>query len=234
MNCEALGPRLNAVTERLTPGAAFTLNGSCFGARGEIELSGAFAAHGNTLRLPAVRWSDSAVQIIVPMLSGVRDQTITVVVTRADGKRSLAQPLSFIAARTQVTVPADKWTPRASFEDERIAEASEVRLLPMLAPDIQPNAPATRQLEASVMISDACALEEVNATPRAGRVESIEGWDAPGPPHRGAVRVQVAPACATTVSSYAFGFYSRTSARQACRFAVDLSATASCPVGIAP
>jgi hypothetical protein len=233
VNCEALGPRVNAISGRVTAGGTFTLNGTCFGPRGQIELRGEFAARGSALQLSPTRWSASSVEFLVPPLTGVRDQTITVAVTSGNGKRSLEQTAAFVAAREVLVVPREKWAPKATFEDAFGSEASEHRVLQIEAPGVTlPD--ATRRFEARVAVSPACALEEVNATSRAGAVQAIEGWEAPGPVHLGAVRVQVAPTCATTVSSYTFVGIAGTSARQVCSYAVDLSATASCPVGIAP
>jgi hypothetical protein len=231
IDCVSQQPNLAPPQGKLVPGTSVRLTGTCFGGRGTVEVQGDFAGR-DTLRLSPTSWTTGAIDFLLPQLSGVRDQAVTVSVVRADGKRSLARTMPFLAQRHSVQVPAHMWTPAAHLERTITGEGAAFDLGG--APSAGEVNRPTFSLPASVAIAPHCALEGISATSRSGRIEAIEGWDQPGPAHLGSVSVRGKPMCTARVDQYEFVVAGYTEASVVCTLAVDLSATASCPAGLSP
>jgi len=231
VDCVSQQPHLVQPRERLTPGSSFKLEGTCFGGRGVIEVQGDFGRR-DTLELAPTNWTAARIDFLFPQLSGVHDQAVTVSVVRADGKRSIARVMPFVAERHLVQVPAEKWTPTASLEHTESVDFSGVDIGG--APGVYYGQLAPLSLAASVAVSPLCALEGVSAISRSGSIDALEGWDRPGPPHLGSVTVKGKPICVTKVDKYEFVLAGYSEAKEVCTMAVDLSATASCPAGLSP
>lgn len=238
MDCGRFGPMLNNTGGRLTPGETLTLHGSCFGTRrGTVEMHGHFGSPGASVRLSVMRWNENAIDVRATHMEGVHDQKVTVAVVRADGERSLDREVTFTALRDRVAVPAERWSPGATFERSAVFDATAVNINvgsgATIGSDRLPaSGPVT--FDAGVRITPGCALDEVGVIPRIGTLQSVDGWDVAGPAHEGAVRVQAMPVCKTRIYKHDMAFIVAGSGKKACSVALDVRAWAFCPRGIAP
>jgi hypothetical protein len=224
--CKTHPAEITRVRGVVTPNNRFTIDGVCFGTQaGNVEAIGQFP--GGKMRLAFESWNDSQIVAFMPAVSGAADHSMAVTVQRADQARSPAAQAQFIAARQQVPVPPGFWSQNPNFVAIEVAEGGGDIFQGYLvfgAGSPQRSTPFT------VRVNPACALDSAAWSSRTGRVDAFNGWDNPGPPNIANVDVVWTPRCVTQTTNYIFA----SSSQRVCSVEFALSATASCPVGLAP
>jgi hypothetical protein len=221
MDCETREPRVHFVRGAISAGRQFTVEGSCLGDSGSLELIGQFA--GGSLVPKIELWGPAAIVASIPKLQGVPDHPVALSVLREpDHKRSDAKKFAYVAEREIVEVPADNITPAPLFKDTlKKMEWGEWKRTNKVKPP-----PVVYQ----VRKNPACALDRTEAVARIGTVLSVEESD-PVPSQPAQVTVQWNWHCKYDVKTYLVG---GTRTDWDCNIDYQVRAWASCPVGIAP
>lgn len=177
MDCIRNWPRISNIQGRITPGAPFTINGTCFGSeRGYVEIIGRF--EGGKLTPPFQGWNDNAIVVLMPDLTAILDHTIQISVRRAgDGKQSAAKQGRFVVARDEVEVPDDLWKPSAHLSE---TSGTNGRLGNV--------SPSTFK----IAVNPACTLTDLDVPASAGAIIAVTGWPT-GPSSEATVEVRWGP-----------------------------------------
>ncbi|HKE45654.1 MAG TPA: hypothetical protein VKB41_14080 [Steroidobacteraceae bacterium] len=223
-SCAELEPLIDRARSPAVSGAPFTLDGFCFGDRpGSVELIGQFP--GGVLRPSFQQWKDDQLIVVVPSLRGVPDQTTALTVVRADGKRSAARKLQFIAARERIEVPMHYWNPTGDFDQTVVTEDGGNIFSGFHATGIASQVAGNFNIH----VGQQCALDNLDVPATAGGVVSVTGFE-DGPPNQAAIVLTYAPSCTTKTFDYVIGNESTT----VCRVAFQLHTWANCPAGTTP
>jgi hypothetical protein len=218
-------PEISRVRGAVTPNGRFTIEGLCFGSQtGAVDAIGQFP--GGNMRLVFESWSDVEIKAFVPTVSGVPDHTVALTVVRFDKARSPAAQATFFATRAIVPVPDRYWTPDGDFFQMDIDQGGGNIFSGYKSWGA---GAASRSTPFMLTVNPACALDGASWSVSQGRIEAFNGWEN-GPPHQANVEVVWTPRCTTHTTNYVFA----SSSQRICSVGFKLSATASCPVGIAP
>lgn len=224
--CKTHPAEITRVQGAVTPNGRFKIQGICFGDTvGRVEAIGQFP--GGNMRLVFENWNATEISAFVPPVSGATDHTIALTVVRADNARSPAVQAQFIATRQQVPVPAGFWSQNPNFVAIQVDQGGGDIFSGFTV--FAPGSPQ-RATPFSLRINPACALDTAAWSSRTGRVDAFNGWDTPGPPNTANVNVVWTPRCVTQTSDYVFS----SDIQRVCSVEYTISATAQCPVGIAP
>jgi len=223
--CKTHPAEIVRVRGTVTPNGRFKIEGSCFGEQtGAVEAIGQFP--GGHMRLVFESWSDSEITAFVPPVSGATDHSISLTVVRLDKARSPAVQARFVATREVVAVPTRFWSPTNVFTGIEVDQGggdifSSFRVL---SAGVE-----ARATPFSLVVNPACNLESASWSSSVGRVDAFNGWEA-GPPNAANVQVVWTPRCVTQTTNYIVS----SSSQRICSVEFQLSAWASCPVGVAP
>lgn len=222
--CEESGPLIDRTRSPAESGSQFTVDGFCFGDRpGSVELIGQFP--GGVLRPAFQQWQDNQLVVAMPSLRGVPDQIASLTVVRADGTRSEAHRLKFIAARERIEVPMHYWNPTGDFDQTVVTEGGGN----IFSGFHSTGTGSTVAGNFNVRVSPQCALDNLEVPASAGGVLSVTGFES-GPANEAAIVLTYAPICTTRTFEYVVGNESHT----VCRIAFQLHTWANCPAGTTP
>jgi hypothetical protein len=132
----------------------------------------------------------------------------------------------FIATRQQVPVPPRFWTPGADFVKIEVDQGGGNIFSGYT---VWGAGAASRSTPFSLLINPACELDSAAWSSRTGRIEAFNGWEN-GPPNHANVDVIWTPRCTTQTTNYIVA----SSSQRICSIDFTLSASANCPVGVAP
>jgi hypothetical protein len=224
--CKTHTAEISRVRGIVTPNGRFKIEGICFGDQtGRVEAIGQFP--GGNMRLVFESWSDVEISAFVPAVSGAADHTIALTVVRTDGGRSPAAQAQFVAARQQMPVPASYWSPDPDFTAIEVDEGGGNIFTGYIV--FGAGSPQ-RSTPFSLRINPACELDTASWSSRTGHVDAFNGWDTPGPLNVAKVDVLWTPRCVTQTTNYVFA----SSSQRVCSVEFSLSASANCPMGLAP
>lgn len=222
--CKNHPAEISHVSGTITPNGRFKIQGICFGDQtGIVEAIGQFP--GGNMRLVFERWTESEITAFVPPVSGAPDHSIALTVVRADKSRSPAIQARFHATRQQVPVPPRFWSPNADFIKIEVDQGGGNIFSGYTAWGNH----GSRSSPFSLLINPACELDGASLNTRTGRVEAFNGWEN-GAPNEANVDIIWTPQCTTQTTNYVFA----SSSQRICSIDFTVSATASCPVGLAP
>jgi len=223
--CRTHPPEISKIRGVVTPNGRFTIEGLCFGDQtGAVEVIGQFA--GGSMRLVFERWNDVEIGAFVPAVSGAADHTIALTVVRLDKTRSPAAQARFVATRAIVPVPERFWTPNADYFQIDVDQGGGDIFSGF---KVWGAGAESRSTPFSLAVNPACALDRAGWSSTAGRIEAFNGWEN-GPPNQANVEVVWTPRCTTQTTNYIFA----SSSQRICSVGFTLSASASCPLGVAP
>jgi len=158
----------------------------------------------------------------MPRVTGEADRSISLTVVGADGRRSAAKEVSFVAEREEVEVPSRAWQPSPHYMSNDVIGASEH--------STYVNYPS-RTMSFNVRVNDACTLEGLEIASKYGEIEVV-GWEQ-GQAYEKDLKVtwiykQLRYTVRKTVA--------HPSGVEEWEYGVDfqLTARASCPLGIKP
>ena len=224
--CKTHPAEISRVRGVVTPNGRFKIEGLCFGDQtGRVEAIGQFP--GGNMRLVFESWSDVEISAFVPPVSGAADHTIALTVVRTDGGRSPAAQTQFVATRQPMPVPAHYWSPNPEFSATEMDEGGGNIFTGFIV--FGAGSPQ-RATPFSLRINPACELDTAGWSSRTGHVDAFNGWDTPGPANVANVEVVWTPRCIIHTNNYVFA----SSSERVCSVEFTLSASANCPVGLAP
>jgi hypothetical protein len=110
VDCSGQAPRVLQVLDGPRAGEPFAIEGTCLGSsHGTIQLIGLPTG---PLNVAFTSWTDNSIAALMPSVSGVQDQRLSLTVIRnPDRRTSPPREVRFEAARETVRVPAERWTP---------------------------------------------------------------------------------------------------------------------------
>ena len=225
-DCKKLAPEITRLVGSVASGQKFTIDGYCLGTRtGAVEIIGQFP--NGKLRVAFDRWTDDAIDVVMPPVRGATDHAVAITVVRnGDGARSPAKQATFHPARERVEVPFVDWNPSASFVNIGIDEGGG-----NIFGGYKVFGSGAGSYSASfrVAVPSSCYLDNMEALSQTGSVRQISGWEN-GPPNVANVQIVWSPVCTTTTTNYVIA----SSSQRVCSVAFSLKAWAQCPAGIAP
>jgi len=224
--CKTHSAEISGVRGTVTPNGRFKIEGMCFGDQtGAVEAIGQFP--GGNMRLVFERWTDGEITAFVPPVSGAVDHAIALTVVRLDKRRSPAAQAYFIATRQQVPVPPRSWNPGADFLRIEVDQGGGNIFSGYT---VWGAGADSRVTPFTLFINPACALDSAAWNSSTGHVTAFNGWHDPGPPNQANLEVVWTPRCVTQTTNYIVA----SSSQRICSIDFQLSAWASCPVGVAP
>lgn len=216
-DCNTSPPTITRVRGHATPGNPFRVSGYCFGsAPGRIEFIGNLPR--DLQRASFTTWSDASVDVVMPPVRGATDGQLAVTLVTADGRRSAAQPVQFVASRETFRIPAAKIRPSA-----RVIEP--VR---QTADNVFARIEDTRL---QVLVSPQCSVDHVFSSSRIGAVTAIGFLDDGAVPSRAEVGLSWRRGCTHKVENR---YLIASTSVAYCAVDIQVEAEASCPSGFTP